>query len=173
MILWSCRSKNERMLKQCCQESSLLQELEAKVTNLNREVDGSRGEESRNSAETNSLNEEIQVLQEQMNNQSLRSDKPLQEGGHIEEREQMPVEKTAVVSLIITKLREDSSKPQEKGKKAKGMAGWQRSPSNSLSNSKSSSSALPSQRMSPSVRLWMDPIYKELHTEGTENKSQP
>ena len=86
MFLWSCHNKNERMLKQCCMESNILGELEAKVVNLNREVDGSRGEERRNLAESNSVKEEIQVLSEQMNNESLRSDEPLQEGGHPEER---------------------------------------------------------------------------------------
>ena len=91
--------------------------MEAKVTNLNREVDRSRGEERRNLAETNSLNEEIQVWQEQMNKQSLRSDKPLQEGGHTEEREQMPVDKTGVVLPSTTKLIRGFSEPQEKRKK--------------------------------------------------------
>lgn len=171
MFLWSCHNKNERMLKQCCEESNILQELEAKVANLNREVDGSRGEERRNSAETNSLNEEVQVLQEQMNNQSLRNDKPLQEGGHTEEREQTPVERTGVVSPSTTKLVGDSSRPQEKRKKLKGTADWQRSHSDPLSNPESSSSALPPPPMSPAVRPWT-PVSKELHAGGVATRGQ-
>ena len=44
MFLWICQNKNQRILKQCCKESNILRELEAKFVNLNREVDGSRGE---------------------------------------------------------------------------------------------------------------------------------
>ena len=62
MFMWSSyHNKNKRMFKRCCKESNILQELEAKVANLNMEVDGSKREERRNLTETNTLEEEVQI----------------------------------------------------------------------------------------------------------------